>query len=120
MEERGSDYTESDEESDREEKWDCQTILSTFTNTDNHPGVIKTTRVVKPKQNRLDLHKQLKVPIDGLVAEEIDLKQKEKLEEKAKKLSKQGPYAVDEEIESGSESEDENEEGTDNPSDLKK
>lgn len=23
MEERGSDYTESDEESDREEKWDC-------------------------------------------------------------------------------------------------
>lgn len=45
------------------------------------------------------------------------MKQKAKLEEKAKKPSKQGPYAVDEEIESGSESE---EDGDGNPSDLKK
>lgn len=73
MEERGSDYTESDDSSDEDEqKWDCHTILSTYTNTDNHPGVIKSTRVVKVKKsNKMDLHKQLKVPLDGLVAEEI-------------------------------------------------
>lgn len=57
MEERGSDYTESEESDDEERKWDCQTILSTYTNTDNHPGVIKTTRVVKTKANKIELHK---------------------------------------------------------------
>ena len=30
-----------DERSD-EDAWDAETILSTYTNTDNHPGVIKT------------------------------------------------------------------------------
>jgi len=79
MEERGSDYTESDESEDEDEKkWDCQTILSTFTNTDNHPGVIKTTRVVKFNQHKLDINKQFKVPLNGLIAEEIDLSNKEK------------------------------------------
>lgn len=48
MEERGLDSSEEESEDD-DQKWDCQTILSTFTNTDNHPGVIKTNRVVKPK-----------------------------------------------------------------------
>lgn len=59
MEERGSDYTESDESSDEDEKnWDCQTILSTYTNTDNHPGIIKSNRVVKVKKsNKMELHK---------------------------------------------------------------
>lgn len=48
----------SDEESeDDEKKWDCETIQTTLTNTDNHPGVIKTVRkVVKPK-NKIELHK---------------------------------------------------------------
>jgi hypothetical protein len=46
--------------------------LSTYTNTDNHPGLIKSNRVVKVKKsNKMDLHKQLKVPLDGLMAEEI-------------------------------------------------
>lgn len=35
-------------ESDHEAKWDCETILSTYTNTDNHPGVIKTQKRVRP------------------------------------------------------------------------
>ena len=35
-------------EVNEEAQWDCETILSTYTNTDNHPGVIKTTRRVKP------------------------------------------------------------------------
>ena len=38
-EEQGSDI---EEESDDGEKWDCDTILTTYTNTDNHPGVITT------------------------------------------------------------------------------
>ena len=29
-------------EEDEEAKWDCESIISTYTNTDNHPGVIKT------------------------------------------------------------------------------
>lgn len=35
-------YEESSEEEEEEEAWDCESILSTYTNTDNHPGVIKT------------------------------------------------------------------------------
>ena len=42
--------TSEDEDETQEEveqkKWDCETILSTYTNTDNHPGIIKS--VVKP------------------------------------------------------------------------
>ena len=34
-------------DSDKEEKWDCDTILSTYTNTDNHPGIIRTERRVR-------------------------------------------------------------------------
>lgn len=66
-------YRDKDEEDD---EWDAETILSTYTNTDNHPGVIKTTRRVRPSQRmKIELHKQFKVPIDGLIplAEEITL-----------------------------------------------
>ena len=90
MEERGSDYSEKDcydHSSDEEDRWDCNTILSTFTNKDNHPGVIKTTRVVKQKANQIILHKQFKVPIEGL-AEVIDLPNKKD----KKKSTKTGPY----------------------------
>lgn len=58
MEDRGLDFTSSEEEEDEDSKWDCQSILSTFTNTDNHPGVIRTTRKVKPgKLHKIELHK---------------------------------------------------------------
>ena len=76
--ENDSDITEED--SDSEEKWDCESILTTHTNTDNHPGVIKTERRVKPSQRmQIQLHKQFRVPIDGLIplAEEVTI-QKEK------------------------------------------
>jgi len=48
-EERETSESESqDDEEAQEKKWDCESILSTYTNTDNHPGVIKTvSRVVK-------------------------------------------------------------------------
>jgi protein LTV1 len=41
-----SESESSDE--DPEKKWDCETVLTTYTNTDNHPGIIKTERRVKP------------------------------------------------------------------------
>lgn len=65
---------EVEEEKEQEEKWDCETILSTYTNTDNHPGVIRTVKRVRPNQKiKIELHKQFRVPIDGLtpLAEEI-------------------------------------------------
>ena len=41
--------------------------MSTYTNTDNHPGIIKTEkRIVRPKV-KIELHKQLKVPLEGLI-----------------------------------------------------
>lgn len=41
------DSSEDDEEA-QEKKWDCESILSTYTNTDNHPAVIRTvSRVVR-------------------------------------------------------------------------
>lgn len=39
-----------DREATQEEKWDCETILSTYTNTDNHPGVIRTQKRIRPSQ----------------------------------------------------------------------
>jgi hypothetical protein len=59
MDERGVEYEYRDcydHSEDDEKKWDCNTILSTFTNTDNHPGVIKTTRTVKVNK-KMELHK---------------------------------------------------------------
>ena len=41
---------------DDEKKWACETIWSTYTSTDNHPGVIKTQRRIRPKQ-KIEFHK---------------------------------------------------------------
>ena len=47
------------DQSEEEDAWDAETILSTYTNTDNHPGVIKTQRRVRPSQRmKIELHKQ--------------------------------------------------------------
>ena len=46
------------EASDDEQKWDCETILTTYTNTDNHPGVIKTQKRVRAGEKmKIELHK---------------------------------------------------------------
>jgi len=52
--------------------------LSTYTNTDNHPGVIKTSKRIRPGKVKIDLSKQFRVPVDGLtsIAEEILKKKK--------------------------------------------
>ena len=80
------------QEEDDEVKWDCETILSTYTNTDNHPGVIKTQKRIRPSQKmKIELHKAFRVPVDGLMplAEEITIQKDKKREEK-----KVGPYLV--------------------------
>ena len=81
----GSEYESSEEEEDHEEKWDAETILTTYTNTDNHPGVIKFVPKVKVNSKaKIELHSQFKVPIDGLnglipIAEEVRKKKKQKV-----------------------------------------
>jgi hypothetical protein len=43
---RGSEESE-ESEGEQQEKWDAETILSTYTNTDNHPTLVKFTPKVK-------------------------------------------------------------------------
>lgn len=50
LEQKSSDdeqETESDDSSDDEEKWDAETILTTYTNKDNHPTTIKFVKKIK-------------------------------------------------------------------------
>ena len=55
---KGSDYESEESEQEEQEKWDAETILSTYTNTDNHPSVIKfTPRVKAGGKMKIELHK---------------------------------------------------------------
>lgn len=97
--ERGTDYESPDTEEDPADRWDAETILSTYTNTDNHPGVIKFRPKVKVNDKlKIALHTQFKVPIDGLdglipIAEEIIEKKK------AKKKDRKNAFEEDSEAE---------------------
>jgi hypothetical protein len=85
------DDNEDDEEG-QEKKWDCESILSTYTNTDNHPAIIKTAaRVVRANKQKFELHKQFKVPLDGLVAEEFSTLVQHKSKKDKKKEAAAGP-----------------------------
>lgn len=60
--EQRPEESESDQEAesseDSAEQWDAETILTTYTNTDNHPNVIKYVPKVKPSQKlKIELHK---------------------------------------------------------------
>ena len=80
--ERGADYESPETEEDPHDRWDAESILSTYTNTDNHPSLIKFVPKVKTNKDKMImLHKQFKVPIGGLdglipIAEEIEIKKK--------------------------------------------
>jgi len=64
-----SDEEEAESSDDSAEKWDAETILTTYTNTDNHPGLIKYAPKVKAsRKNKILLDKQFKVPVEGLGA----------------------------------------------------
>lgn len=51
-----SDKETSSDDSSEKEEWDAETILTTLTNTDNHPTTIKYTPKVKVT-NAIVLHK---------------------------------------------------------------
>ena len=75
---QGSEYVSESSEEDPDAKWDAETILSTYTNTDNHPGIIKFVPKVKVnKKAKIELHTQFKVPVsaNGLIpiAEEVEV-----------------------------------------------
>jgi protein LTV1 len=56
-----------------EEKWDCESILSTYTNTDNHPGLIK--EIIRPwkfPMPKIDLTTKSTRDGGGFVEEEIE------------------------------------------------
>jgi len=54
-------------EKPKEEEWDAETILSTYTTTDHHPTMIHMPRRVKPNpQQRITLDKQTGLPV-GIV-----------------------------------------------------
>jgi hypothetical protein len=97
---RGSDYESPGSESE-EDQWDAETFLTTYTNTDNHPGVIKFNPKVKVnKKAQIQLHSQFKVPVDGLnglipTAEEIAFKK----ERKEKDMTKAYEEVSDDSIE---------------------
>jgi len=101
---RDPDYITPDTSEDEADKWDAETILSTYSNLDNHPGVIKyVPKSKKSNINKIILDKQFKVPIDGLnglipIAEEV---------EKKKHSKKKGKAAYEEATSSDEEDEDE-------------
>jgi hypothetical protein len=82
VDERDPEYMTPSEESDPDDKWDAETILTTNTNCDNHPGIIKFIPKIKVK-NRVQLHTQFLVPVEGLnglipIAEVIEAKKEKK------------------------------------------
>ncbi|KAI0493416.1 hypothetical protein KFK09_023532 [Dendrobium nobile] len=62
-----------EESSDELEIWDCETIVSTYSNLDNHPGTIKTPEILKRKFAK-------SFPVDSIQKTDmIELRGKEKL-----------------------------------------
>lgn len=50
VEDDGKDAVILEESSDESEVWDCETIVSTYTNLDNHPGKIETPGATRKKK----------------------------------------------------------------------
>lgn len=53
VDERDPEYMTPSEESDPDDKWDAETILTQNTNTDNHPTMIKFTPKIKVGKNKI-------------------------------------------------------------------
>lgn len=66
--------SEEIEEDQDEKKWDVETVLTTRTNTDNHPGIIKGT--VRIRRNIIKLDPRTKAP--ELDIEHVKVEKKEK------------------------------------------
>lgn len=63
-----------------QENWDVESILSTRTNTDNHPGIVKS--VVRVKKNAIKLNPKTRAPeLEGEVVQKEDKKKSAYVEE---------------------------------------
>lgn len=108
---RDPDYITPDTSEDEAEKWDAETILSTYSNLDNHPGIIKYVPKSKNSNiNKIILDKQFKVPIDGLsglipIAEEVEKKKQKKLKLKNQNRFEEATSSDEDEDQEGEESE---------------
>jgi protein LTV1 len=102
-------YDSNDDRPEEEEAWDCESILSTYTNTDNHPGVIRTTKRIRAnKRGEIALGTQFRVPLDGLMPQgEIILAKKEKAKATNAKTAFEMKAQDSEEVESEEMDEDE-------------
>ena len=95
------------ESSDESEVWDCETIVSTFSNLDNHPGKIETPGIPKKRLPRvfpgetattndiIKLHGKEKLPVEYLP-------QRKRAGEKEKKVK---PAEVADKFKKGAEKE---------------
>jgi protein LTV1 len=45
----------------QQNKWDCETIVSTYTNTDNHPGLISDPKIKNKKKDLMKIAASIKV-----------------------------------------------------------
>ena len=60
----------------KEEEWDAETILSTYTTTDNHPSLIRVAR--RPKAEHIRLDRKTGLPVGTVLpAEEKRLREAE-------------------------------------------
>lgn len=59
-----NEESEEEEDEEQEKKWDIETVQSTWTNTENIPGVIKMVRPRKEKA--ININNKLQIPTESL------------------------------------------------------
>ncbi|KAG5891996.1 hypothetical protein JTB14_007744 [Gonioctena quinquepunctata] len=72
-----------------EEKWDCESILSTYSNIYNHPKLIK-----EPKVDKIRINKKTGIPVNVLDSNKLTTKALNKLNEENGTCGRGGPQSV--------------------------
>jgi len=88
--ERDSDEESIEEmkyvEVDEREKWDCETILSTYSNLYNHPKIIK-----EPSNNKIKIDKRTGIPKNVLDADKLTTKALNQFNQQNGQFESNGP-----------------------------
>ncbi|XP_059636374.1 uncharacterized protein LOC132278570 [Cornus florida] len=91
------------ESSDESEMWDCDTIISTYSNVDNHPGKIdapERRKLAEKKSQVISLKGKEKLPVDFLPRSKKSASEKTKevssLRTEQQKRKQQGPESKEE------------------------
>ncbi|CAH1164598.1 unnamed protein product [Phaedon cochleariae] len=71
------------------EKWDCETILSTYSNIYNHPKLIQ-----EPRMNKIQISKKTGIPLNILDSNKLTTKALNKLNEETSPFSSTGPKSI--------------------------